>query len=116
MSATWMAIIYLFCLGFYCVLTDRNLIKIAVGLNIMEASILLLLVRLAMVPGGGPPIVADAANAVTTFLMVDPIPHALSLTAIVIGAATTGLMLSLIIRYHSAYKTVRLDRMGDDDS
>ncbi len=109
MQAAYLAVIYLFCLGLYCVVTEKNLIKIAMGFVIMEAGVLLFLVCLASFPDGVPPIVLEG---VTSSSMVDPIPHALSLTAIVIGAGTTGYMLSLIIRLYRQAGTVRIDRMG----
>ena len=108
MEATHFVVIYLFCLGFYCVLTDKNLIKISMGFVIMEASVLLFLISLASFPGGRPPIIVEGILA----SMVDPLPQALCLTAIVIGAGTTGFMLSLIIRLFRHSGTVRIDRIG----
>ncbi len=101
----------LFLLGFWCVLTETDLIKIVVGFNIMEASLLLLLVKMAYVPGGRPPILFPAAPDAAK--IVDPIPQALTLTAIVIGAATTALMLSLIVQLHRHYGTTDLDELRE---
>jgi len=75
----------------------------------MEAAILLFLVSSASIPGASPPIINSEAISV----IVDPIPHALSLTAIVIGAGTTGFLLSLIIRLYEHAGTVRLDNIKE---
>ena len=108
MQVVHFVVLYLLCLGFYCVMTEKNLIKIAMGFIIMEAGVLLFLIALASFPGGRPPIIVGGSLA----SMVDPIPQALCLTAIVIGAGTTGFMLSLIIRLYRHSGTVRIDRMG----
>lgn len=108
MQLAHFVVVYLLSLGFYCVMTEKNLIKIAMGFVIMEASVLLFLISLASFPDGRPPIILGGIAS----SMVDPIPHALSLTAIVIGAGTTGFMLSLIIRLYRHSGTVRIDRIG----
>ncbi len=100
--AYWV-VVGLFLIGFFGVLTDTNLIKIAIGLNIMEASLLLLLVRLAFSPGDSPPIVSEGI-----LNYADPVPQALTLTAIVIGASTTALLLSFIIKTYKYYGSVDL--------
>ncbi len=107
MQVAHFVVLYLFCLGFYCVMTEKNLIKIAMGFIIMEAAVLLFLISLAAFPEGRPPIIIEGVVS----SMVDPIPHALCLTAIVIGAGTTGFMLSLIIRLYRDSGTVQIDRM-----
>ncbi len=103
--AYWVVLI-LFGMGLYCILTERNLIKIAVGLNIMEAGLLLFLVRMAYSPGDRAPLLGTGV-----IRMADPIPHALTLTAIVIAASTTALLLSFIIQIHRHYGTVDIDEI-----
>ena len=100
-------IVYLLCfvlflVGLYCVITRRNLIKIAISLSIMEFSTFLLFALVGYVDGGVAPIV-DPANPVRTY--VDPLPQALVLTAIVIGLATTAMLMAVIIRLYRKYGT-----------
>jgi multisubunit Na+/H+ antiporter MnhC subunit len=100
-------IVYLLCfvlflVGLYGVITRRNLIKIAISLSIMEFSIFLLFALVGYVDGGVAPIV-DPANPVLTY--VDPLPQALVLTAIVIGLATTAMLMAVIIRLYRKYGT-----------
>jgi multisubunit Na+/H+ antiporter MnhC subunit len=100
-------IVYLLCFilfltGLYGVITRRNLIKIAISLSIMEFSSFLFLALIGYVDGGVAPIV-DPADPVKTY--VDPLPQALVLTAIVIGLATTAMLMAVIIRIYRKYGT-----------
>ena len=100
-------IVYLLCFilfltGLYGVITRRNLIKIAISLSIMEFSSFLFLALIGYIDGGVAPIV-DPADPVRTY--VDPLPQALVLTAIVIGLATTAMLMAVIIRIYRKYGT-----------
>lgn len=92
----------LFMTGFYGVITRRNLIKIAISLSIMEFSCFLFLALIGYVNGGEAPIV-DPADPVKVY--VDPLPQAMVLTAIVIGLATTAMLMAVIIRIYRKYGT-----------
>jgi multicomponent Na+:H+ antiporter subunit C len=92
----------LFLVGLYGVITRRNLIKIAVSLSIMEISTFLFFALIGYIDSGVAPIV-DPADPVKTY--VDPLPQALVLTAIVIGLATTAMLMAIIIRLYRKYGT-----------
>ncbi len=92
----------LFLTGLYGVITRRNLIKIAISLSIMEFSSFLFLALIGYIDGGVAPIV-DPADPVRVY--VDPLPQALVLTAIVIGLATTAMLMAVIIRIYRKYGT-----------
>ncbi len=91
----------LFFLGAYGLMTQRNLIKLIICLNVMEAALLLFLVRLSHRTGGTFPIIQSGV-----WLYTDPVSQALSLTAIVIGASTTALLLALSVLVYRAYGTL----------
>jgi len=94
--------ILLFLIGLYGVVAKRNLIKIVIGLAIMEYSVNLFLILVGYVKGGTAPILSrNLVNKV----FVDPLPQAMVLTAIVIGLATTALLLAIAIRLYKKYKT-----------
>ena len=99
--------VILFCVGLYCVLTRRDLFKITIGLGIMEGGIFLLLVTSAWVTGGVPPIFPAEGP------MVNPLPHAFTLTAIVIGASDTALAMAFIIKLHRHCGTTRIDEIKE---
>jgi multicomponent Na+:H+ antiporter subunit C len=97
----WMCFL-LFLTGLYGVITRRNIVKIAISLSIMEFSTFLFFALIGYTSGGVAPIV-DPADPVKTY--VDPLPQAMVLTAIVIGLATTSLLMALIIRIYRKYGT-----------
>ena len=93
----------LFLVGLHGVITRRNLIKIALGMCIMEYSTNLFLALVGYVKGGIAPILTRDLDKGTTF--VDPLPQALVLTTIVIGLATTAMMLAIAIRLYRKHRT-----------
>jgi len=92
----------LFCIGFYCILVKRNLIKIIIGLGIMEYAVNLFFILIGYKYGGQFPILSKE-NMST--VMVDPIPQALILTSIVIGLAVTCFMIAVALRIYKKYGT-----------
>lgn len=92
----------LFLVGLYGVLTRRNLIKIVIGLSVMEFSVFLFLVLIGYIAGGQAPIIIPGMEDP---VFVDPLPQAMVLTAIVIGLATTAMLLSIAIRIYKKYGT-----------
>ena len=89
-------------LGLYTVMFKRNLIKIVMGISLIESGVNLFLITLGYREGGGGPIFTQATNT----NMVLPTPQALTLTSIVIGVATTALLLSFIIMIYKHYKSI----------
>ncbi|ACR80736.1 MULTISPECIES: sodium:proton antiporter [Kosmotoga] len=102
--------IILFVLGIYGLLTQKNLVKMVVSLNIMDVGINLFIISLGYVDGGKAPILSPWTPE-STLNFVDPLPQALVLTAIVIGVGITALALSLIIKIHRTYGSVDLDEI-----
>jgi multicomponent Na+:H+ antiporter subunit C len=94
--------IILFSIGVYCILRKRNLIKIIIGLGIVEYAVNLFFILVAYRKDARAPILASDQTVVN---MVDPLPQALVLTAIVIGLATTALLVAIAIRIYEKYHT-----------
>lgn len=92
----------LFLTGLYGVLTRRNIIKIVIGLSIMEFSIFLFMALIGYISNGDAPILINGQKQI---LFVDPLPQAMVLTAIVIGLATNAMLLAIAIRIYRKYKT-----------
>jgi len=97
-----MLAIFLFLVGLYGVATKRNLIKIVIGLSIIEYATFLILALIGYRQEGSPPIIVAKMGQAT---LVDALPQALVLTAIVIGLATTALLLSIALRIYHKYGT-----------
>lgn len=98
----------LFCVGIYGVLRKRNLIKMIIGLAIIEYSMNLFFVLLGYRYFGRAPI--DAQNQ-DILNMVDPLPQALVLTSIVIGLGVTALVISIALRIYEKYGTFDITKI-----
>ncbi|MHC1605188.1 MAG: sodium:proton antiporter [Candidatus Methanofastidiosia archaeon] len=95
-----------FMIGFYAVATKKNMIKIIIGLNLMEISIQYFLISLGYVKGGIEPIVSKAPKN-----MVDPLPQALVLTSIVIGLSVTAFALAIVVKLYEKYHTLDITKI-----
>ena len=95
--------ILLFVIGLYGVLIKRNLVKIIIGLMIVEYAVNLFFTLVGYRSGGAPPIITKELAKGVVF--VDPLPQALVLTAIVIGLGTTALLVSFAVRIYEKYNT-----------
>jgi len=93
----------LFLVGLYGIVTRRNLIKIVISFTIMEFSVFLFLVLIGYIEGGEAPILTK--NLPENVNFVDPLPQAMVLTAIVIGLATSAMLLAIAIRLYKKYGT-----------
>lgn len=104
----------LFLLGLHGLLWRPNLMRKLMALNVLQASVVLFYVLLAVKRGASPPVLGSGPVEAAAF--INPLPHALMLTAIVVGAATTGVGLALIIRIHRLFGTLQepeiRDKMG----
>lgn len=100
----------LFLVGLYGVITRRNLVKIVISLSVMEFSVFLFLALTGYIHHGEAPIV-DPASPHAVY--VDPLPQAMVLTAIVIGLATTAMLMSVIIRIYRKYKTLDIREINN---
>ena len=93
-------------LGIYGVIAKKNLVKIVIGLFIIEYAVNLMLILVGYRTGGSAPIVTSVENAaVQAASFVDPIPQALIVTSIVIGLGTTALVIALCLRLYEKYGT-----------
>ena len=103
----------LFMIGLYCAVVKKNMVKIVIGILVMEYAVNLFLIMLGYRSGGVAPIVdrsqldLETGQIAAGFLnnSVDPLPQALVLTAIVISLGSLALMISLCIRTYEKYGT-----------
>lgn len=98
----------LFSVGLYAIMVKRNLIKIIIGIIITEYAVNLFFILVAYRLEGRAPILAPD-QIVTN--MVDPLPQALVLTAIVIGLAVTALIVSIAVRVYEKYGTFDITKI-----
>ena len=92
-------------LGFYAMVQKGNLIKKLIGMNIFQTGIILFYISIGAKQGGAIPIAAkNAATHVAD--MVNPLPHVLMLTAIVVSVSVTGVALSIILKLYKTYGSI----------
>jgi multisubunit Na+/H+ antiporter MnhC subunit len=95
--------------GLYCVLRKRNLIKIIIGIGIMEYAVNLFLVLIGYRTQSVSPICVGNQAAVN---MVDPLPQAMVLTLIVLGLSTTLVLIAIAIRIYEKYGTFDITKIN----
>lgn len=96
--------------GVYGMMAKRNLLKKLMGMNILSVGVILFFLTYSPKVGGTIP-VFDAALGHDAANYTNPLPQALMLTAIVVGIATTGVGLALLIRIHRRYGTLEEDEI-----
>ena len=111
----WVCII-LMMIGFYAMIAKNNLAKKLVGMNIFQTAIILFFISIGSKKGATIPIIQDGYDgamnhAVDTAQYMNPLPHVLMLTAIVVMVSTFGVALALIIMIFRKYKTLEEDEI-----
>ncbi len=111
-AAYWMCFLVL-TIGFYGMLVKRNYVKKLIGMTIFQASIILIFIIAAFKEGATVPVKDPLIPVEQVDAYMNPLPHALMLTAIVVGVATVGVALSLLIRIYTAYGTLDEDDLEE---
>ena len=101
----YIASFFLIALGFYTIVTKFNLVKSVIGLSICDYGVNLLIISIGYNEGGTAPIFT-AGELTPASYFVDPIPQALTLTSIVIGACVTAMSLALVMKLYESYGTL----------
>jgi multicomponent Na+:H+ antiporter subunit C len=100
----------LFSVGLYGIVRKRNIIKMIVGVIIAEYATNLFFILVAYRHEGRCPIFAPDQQIEN---MVDALPQAVVLTAIVIGLASTVILVALAIRIYDKYGTFDITKIRD---
>ena len=101
----YIAAFFLLGLGLYTIVTKYNLVKTVIGLSIMDYGVNLLIVSIVFKAAATAPIFTFRELNPSSFF-VDPIPQALTLTSIVIGACVTAMSLALVMKIYEQYGTM----------
>lgn len=101
-------VVFLMMIGFYVLISQRNLVKKMVGLAVFQTSVIIMYVSMGKITGGTAPVLLDR-----DVVYSNPLPHVLMLTAIVVGVATTAVGYALIVRIKEAFGTVEEDEIED---
>lgn len=97
-------VMILFFLGVYGMVLSKNYMKKLMAMNVMQVAVIYFYLCFAEKEGGMIPIL----NGQTTDpnMYINPLPHGLMLTAIVVSLGTTGVALALLMRIKELYGSV----------
>ena len=100
-------VLILMFLGMFGMIISNNYMKKMMAMNVMQVAVIFFYLCFAQKEGGMIPIL----NGITTDpnLYINPLPHALMLTAIVVSLGTTGVAIALLMRIKETYGSVEED-------
>ena len=96
----WLLIGAIFLVGLWGIMNKANMVKKVMALNIANSAIILLFVYYGSFSGVTAPIEGTSSE------MVDPLPQALMLTAIVVGICVMALSMVLVYRLYLKFGTL----------
>ena len=99
----YLFVLVLLAVGLYAVLAKSDLVKKVIGLTIFSTAIYLFFIEGSLQEGGTAPVIIDGNSDPS--LYVDPVPHLLILTAIVVGVGVVGVALALLVRLYRIHGT-----------
>ena len=94
-------------LGVYGMVSCKNYMKKLICMNIMQVAVIFFYLCFAQKKGGTIPVALD--TIVNADKYINPIPHGLMLTAIVVSLGTTGVGLALLTRIKEKYGSIEED-------
>jgi multicomponent Na+:H+ antiporter subunit C len=86
--------------GVFLMMSQRNMLKAVVGLYLFQTAVILQFITISFRSDGSVPIVVDGLE------LHNPLPHAMMLTAIVVGVATLGVAVALLRRIQAETGTI----------
>jgi len=107
----FIAVALLIMIGLFAVIFKRNLIKIVIGITLIESGVNLFLITLGYRENSVAPIHTGNPGKIMSL----PVPQALTLTSIVIGVAVLALMLSLIVHIYRHYGTLDVRKLAREE-
>lgn len=113
----WLYIV-LMMIGLYAMIAKNNLMKKLVGMNIFQTAIILFYVSIGYKHGATLPIIqgdhgghGGHGAVIHAADYINPLPHVLMLTAIVVSVATFGVAMALCVRIYRRYQTLEEDEL-----
>jgi multicomponent Na+:H+ antiporter subunit C len=119
-------------IGLYAMMMKKNLVKKLIGMTIFQVAVIIFYISSSVKWGGTVPILESGdiekvhegvVQGISAAHYINPLPHTLMLTAIVVGVATTGVAFALVISIYKRYKTLneselleRMNKENDNDS
>ena len=109
------AYITLMMIGLYAMIAKKNLVKKIIGMSILQTAVILFFISVSAKKDATIPIIihshAAESHAVHAVDFINPLPHVLMLTAIVVAVATLGVALALVVKIFQRYQTLEEDEI-----
>lgn len=101
-------------IGAYGALTNRNLLRMIVAFTIADTGVNVVIVAVGYMRGRTAPIIDGAVAAADAVQrIIDPVPQALVLTAIVIGLGVAALMLAYAYKLYEKKRTLDIAKFTE---
>ena len=97
-------VMILFFLGIYGMVLAKNYMKKVMAMNVMQVAVIYFYLCFAQKDGAMVPVLDGITNNPNAY--INPLPHGLMLTAIVVSLGTTGVALALLMRIKEIYGSV----------
>ncbi len=107
----FLAFVILFLWGFYIMVTHHNFVKKLIGMYIVQTSVIFFFVAISAKTGATVPILVSGTDPVHVERYANPLPHVLTLTAIVVQVATLGVSLALVAAIYRKYGSLDEDEI-----
>ena len=99
----FLTVVIIFLWGFYIMVARYNLIKKLIGMYLVQTSVIFFLVSISAKKEATVPVLMSTTDPVQAAIYANPLPHVLTLTAIVVGVATLGVGLALCAAIYRKY-------------
>ena len=103
--------VILFLWGIYIMAAHPNYVKKLIGLYIVQTSVIFFLVAFSTKNGATVPIVSGDTTMLDAAAYANPLPHVLTVTAIVVQVATLGVSLALVSALYRKYGSLDEDEV-----
>jgi multicomponent Na+:H+ antiporter subunit C len=103
--------VILFLWGIYIMAAHPNFVKKLIGLYIVQTSAIFFLVAFSAKQGATVPVIMEGAAALEPLIYANPLPHVLTVTAIVVQVATLGVSLALVAGIYRKFGTLDEDKV-----
>ena len=103
--------VILFSWGLYIMVVHHNLVKKLIGMYLVQTSVIFYLVTLGVKSGATVPVLLSTTAPIRVEAYANPLPHVVTLTAIVVGVATLGVSLALVAAMYRKYGTLDEDEI-----
>ena len=105
----YMLALILFGISIYGMIVCGNYLKNLMCMNMMQVAIIFFFLTFGQKEGATLPVAMNQISSVDAY--INPLPHALMLTAIVVSLGTTGVGLALLMRIKDIYGTIEEDEI-----